>query len=420
MAVTVTLPTLHAGQVQAFEQRARFFALRCGRRFGKTMLGETFVTDGATRGQNMGVFAPDYKILTETYNEIIDILMPIRRASSKTEGVIRTTTGGRVDFWTLENERAGRSRKYHGVFIDEAAFTKPNMTKVWETAIKPSLLDYRGWAMVASTPNGINPDNFFYRVCTDPKYGFKEFHAPTRLNPFLPVDELEKLKAANHPLVYQQEYEAEFVDWSGVQFFSQDDLLEDGQPVEYPSRCDSVFAILDTANKTGNEHDGTAVSYWGYTRHGRKLVCLDWDMVQIEGAFLEVWLPQVFARLEELSRQVKATYGSVGVHIEDKQSGTVLLQKGRAEGWPVHAIDGALTAAGKDGRAINASGFVFQKLVKISRHAFEKTIVFKGTSRNYFLSQVLGFRLAQKDQGDDLLDTFTYAISLALGNQEGF
>jgi hypothetical protein len=75
---------------------------------------------------------------------------------------------------------------------------------------------------------------------------------------------LEDLKANNDPLVFAQEYCAEFVDWSGVAFFSREKLLVDEQPVPPPSRCDSVFAVIDTAVKTGTDNDGTAVTFFGY------------------------------------------------------------------------------------------------------------------------------------------------------------
>jgi hypothetical protein len=71
--------------------------------------------------------------------------------------VIRTKTGGRLDFWTLENSIAGRGRRYHRAVIDEGAFTKDgdnktngSMMEVWEKSIKPTLYDYRGEALVCS------------------------------------------------------------------------------------------------------------------------------------------------------------------------------------------------------------------------------------------------------------------------------
>lgn len=416
----VVLPTLHEGQCRALLAPGRFKALRCGRRWGKTVLEEVIACDGAAKGQNIGMFAPDYKILAETYAEIRDILAPIEKSASKIEGVIRTTTGGRVDFWTLENERAGRSRKYHKVLIDEGAFTKPNMMKVWETAIKPSLLDYRGSALVASTPNGSGADNFFHRICTEPDYGFTEFHAPTKTNPFLPAAEIELLREQNHPLVFRQEYLAEFVDWAGMQFFELARCMEDGAPVDFPPQLDAVYATIDTATKTGLEHDGTAVMFWGIDRIRRKIYLLDWDLVQIEGALLETWLPLIFRRLEDLAVQTRCRLGSLGAHIEDKNSGSVLIQQSLRRGLPVQAIDSKLTSLGKDERAISVSGYVYQQRVLLTKYANDKTVTYKGQTRNHMLAQVFGYRLGVKDQADDLLDAWCYGIALALGDSAGF
>jgi hypothetical protein len=101
--------------------------------------------------------------------------------------------GGRIDFWTLENAIAGRGRRYRRVVVDEAAFTKDgdnkidgSMMEVWEKSIRPTLFDYGGEALVSSNSAGKNPDNFFYNICTDPKYGFHEYHATTADNPLLP------------------------------------------------------------------------------------------------------------------------------------------------------------------------------------------------------------------------------------------
>lgn len=416
----VTLPALHDGQVRALLAPGRFKTLRCGRRWGKTVVISTIACDGAAKGQNIGIFAPDYKILAETYAEIRDILEPIEKSASKIEGVIRTTTGGRIDFWTLENERAGRSRKYHKVLIDEASFSKPNMMRIWETAIKPALLDYRGSALVASTPNGSDSQNFFWRLCNEPEHGFTEFHAPTHTNPFLPVDELALLQEQNHPMVFRQEYLAEFVDWSGSQFFETERCLVDGEAVEFPTHIDAVFATIDTATKTGKDHDGTAVMFWGFNRSTRKVYLLDWDLVQIEGALLEVWLPLNFARLEELAVLTKARLGSLGTYIEDKNSGSVLIQQSIRRNLPARGIDSKLTSLGKDERCISVSGYVHQMRVLLTKHAYNKTLPYKGQTRNHMLSQVFGYRLGVKDQADDLLDCFTYGIAIALGNSGGF
>lgn len=419
------LPTLHPGQIAAYKlldstgKRARFKAIRCGRRWGKTDYGKVLACDALAKGLRVGWLTPIYKFLTEPYNEIMDTTMPIRMRGSIASG-IRSVSGGKLDFWTLDNDRAGRGRKYHLVIIDEAAFTKPEMMQTWNLSVAPTLTDYAGSAVVMSTPNGVSQDNFFWRLCNEPEHGFTEFHAPTSTNPHMPPAELERLKATKPPLVFSQEYEAKFIDWSGVQFFNLSHCLADGKAVPYPARCDSVFATIDTAVKSGSQHDATAVCYWARSQHvGHPLILLDYEVVQIEGDLLTAWLPSVFRRLDELSKLCGARMGSKGAWIEDKQTGSTLLMAAKRRSWPANAISGVLTAMGKDERAISVADYVYQGKVKISEHAYNKIVTFKERTRNHMLTQVFGFRIGVKDQEDDILDTWTYGIALALGNSKG-
>ena len=442
----VELPTLHEDQIKAWEfsLQNRFSAIRCGRRWGKTALGMVVGGDRALKRQYIGWFAPSYRLLTETFTDLSVMLKPVVTSQSKPI-LLRLIGGGRIDFWSLENESAGRGRKYHLVIIDEAAFSKANMLDIWRKAIRPTLLDYGGRCIVCSNTNGVDDENFLWQICNQEEHGFKDYHAPTHNNPLLPLrmygetdeewqarrkEELDKLEKENHPLVYRQEYLAEFVDWSGVAFFERDRMLVDNgkgtfKPVEAVIKCDSVFAVIDTAVKTGSDNDGTAVIYFAYNRSsvGYPLVMLDWDIKQIEGADLEKWLPSVVQHLNVLAKQVNARQGSMGVWIEDKGSGTILIQQAQKRDWLASAIDTKLTSVGKDERAINVSGYVYQGKVKFSKHAYDKTVNYKNVTRNHLMSQVVGFRIGDKDhakRADDLLDCFCYAISIALGNSHGF
>lgn len=443
--IEVTLPTLHVDQVNAWNVFAanRFTALRCGRRWGKTDFDKTIAADTAIKGFPVGWFAPDYKIQSEAWAELSGILDPVARNSNKTEGVMRLITGGRIDFWTLENPRAGRSRKYKLVIVDEAAFTKPDMPKIWKQNIRPTLVDLEGKALASSNTNGEDADNWFWQICNEKKIdpkdrdGWVEYHARTHSNPYLPRAEVDDLVNQYPPLVYLQEFEAEFVNFSGAAFFAKDKWLVDhigcaherglcnGRPVELPTKCDAVFAVIDSGTKTGKTNDGTGCVYYVLTRHGGpyKLIVADWDLQQIEGALLVKWLPTVFVRLEELARRCGARSGSGGALIEDKDSGQILLQQAIANGWPVAAIDSVLTSHGKDQRAINVSKHHYQEQVKICREAYEKVVTYKGQTRNHLESQVVGFRPGDPKAAtreDDLLDGYTYGIACSLGNPEGF
>lgn len=443
----VSIEPLHPGQEKAHFALLphRFKALRAGRRFGKTELAKAWAADGLVQGEEVAWFAPEHKHMLEVFADLKATLAPLIVESSKSPAMIRLSNGGRIDFWSLANPISARGRRYHRVIVDEAAFAKDgdnrmddSMMAIWEKVIKPTLVDYDGQALVCSNSAGKNPDNFFHSICTDSRYGFVEFHATTMDNPLLPLRGngesleawrkrrhafLDELKAGNDPLVFAQEYMADFVDWSGAAFFSRDKLLVDGAPLALPEGCETVFAVIDTAAKTGTENDATAVTFFALDSMSKTpLLILDWDIIQIEGALLETWLPTVFQSLEELARRCGARFGSTGAFIEDKNSGAVLLQQALRRNWPALPIESKLTAMGKDERAISISGYVHRGLVKYADHAFVKFADYKRHRRNHLIEQIEAFRIGDKKSGreDDLLDTFCYGVALGLGNREGF
>jgi hypothetical protein len=221
----------------------------------------------------------------------------------------------------------------------------------------------------------------------------------------------------------------------GASFFDLDSLLVDSPggltlpdgrpakvPVRMPDRCDAVFGVLDTAIKAGQQHNSTGITWCSYNSLVKptSTLILDWDLVQIEGADQAGWLPSQFARGEELARLCGARRGFIGIMIEDKATGTVLLQQGANLGWPTHPIDSKLTAMGKEERAIAAQPYVIANGIKLTEDAYNKTKVHKGRSANHLIEQVTGFRLGSKAKdGLDLLDTFCYCVSITHGTNTG-
>lgn len=418
-------PTLHEGQAAAFYTPGRNKVIRCGRRWGKSIFGAVWVSDGAAKGLKCGWFAPNYKFLREAWDVVKRILKPIAVKINESMFTIEVIGGGKIDFWTLDDENAGRSKEYHRVVLDEIAFAKDNVVDTWKRSIKPTMLTTRGRCLALSTPNGDSPDNFFWQLCNNPDHGFVEYYAPSWTNPYVPPEEIEALRRTEHPLVFQQEYAAEFIDWRSNSFFKIDDFLVNGQPVNVKNKPQYVLATIDTALKGGAGNDGTAVVYWAFNPRDTiaPLYILDWDIVEIEGAMLEVWLPSVFRQLDDYAKKLNCHMGSAGAYIEDKATGSILLQQGKNRRWPVNPIDSKITAVGKDARAVNASGYITQGKVKLTPEAYDKTTVFRGALRNHFTAQIFGFRIADPDANkrqDDLLDCMTYGVALSLGNGAGF
>ncbi|MGF6905479.1 hypothetical protein, partial [Paraburkholderia sp. GAS348] len=360
----------------------------------------------------VGFFFPDLTRAQPTFSSICATLKPAVKSKNKTDLMVELITGGCVECWTLADEHAGRSRGYDLVLIDEASLCD-NLESVYQLSIAPTLLQSGGPTILAGTPLGTDDSSFFYRACMIKQPSeqwptvWTEYHLPTAANPLLNPQAVAALEKQYPKLVWLQEYRAEFVSWSGQSLVKLDDLLVDGKGVEFPQHCECVFCTVDCAVKDGQEHDGTAVTFFAVNKYGNgpPVTILDWSIEQISSDLQVTWMPSIFKRLEDLSKQCKARYGSIGCYIEDKASGTMLLQHGERAGWPVAPIDSALTAIGKSGRASLASGPVFRQRVKLSQYAFDKVTDYKGITRNHLVSQVTGFSLGDKQaykRADDL------------------
>jgi hypothetical protein len=203
-------------------------------------------------------------------------------------------------------------------------------------------------------------------------------------------------------------------------FFQEADLLVNGAPVNYPEWCSCVYATIDTGIKTSSKHDATGCIYWAHNEYADEghipLIILDYELIQVPADLLIDWIPNIFNRLEELAKECHAIKGSAGPLIEDKGSGTVLLQQCSRRDRFATAIDVKLVQLGKDARCLNISGYVSSGKVKYSEYAHKKTIDFKGRHANHMLKQIHTFNMGVKDQEDDLVDCFTYGVASSLGN----
>ena len=430
---------LHTAQSRVWTEGSQhqYNVVRCGRRWGKTAILGNIAISYATslfketggerlQGGRVGIFTAEYRQQQEIFDYLEEALLPLIKSKSRSDGRIILKNKGRIDFWvTNNNPLAGRGREYDVVLIDEAAFTKsPEMLEeIWPKSIKPTLLTRRGRAWVFSTPNGNDDKNFFYAVCNDKSLGFHEHHAPTSSNPYVPPDELEKERQANDPRVFQQEFLAEFVDWSKDALLDIDKWLEDGKPVAMPTTCDMIFAVMDTALKGGTENDGTGIVYFAYeqTYSDPRLTIIDYDITQVKASLLPEYMPGVYDNLERLAKLCRPRLGSQGVFMEDAAMGAILNQKAETEGWQMQPIKSTLTGKGKDERGVLASGHHYLGKCKIAQEAHEKTVNFKQATANHLMKQVAGFHLADPKahkRADDLFDCYTYGLIIAFGNYE--
>lgn len=216
--VTLSLPRLHAGQSQVDREAKRFNAMACGRRFGKSTYLIHRQARVVLRGGRYGYFAPTYKYTGDYWRDTLYWLHPIISRSNRTDGRIEFITGGSTEFWSLENENAGRSRKYHEVGIDEAGLVG-NLGEIWNAAISPTLMDFEGGAFFTGTPKG---RNFFFQVYgwgQDPlRTDWASWQMPTTANPFIKPSEIERERSAKPERLAAQEIDAVFLEDGGGVF----------------------------------------------------------------------------------------------------------------------------------------------------------------------------------------------------------
>ena len=307
-AIVLPEAALHPSQVEAIDliRNHRRVVLVCGRRWGKSSLLVALAVDAALSGKRVGIFAPTRTLLSPLLHAIAHALRGVKGVGiNRMFGEIRLPNGAHVDFWSIDHtRRAGRGRAYHLALIDEAGHDETYLTDAFQVAIAPTLLDFAGSIVEASTPNGVSPENHFWRVAHMSEMGFVVHHAPTSANPHLPVEEISALRATMRPEEAAQELDALFVDMAGVSIFPLAALLEDGQPVTDNAPVDTVgVSINSAAGETGFEHDGTAaviyamrqprIAQQGGFATGFEVVLLDWDVRSLALGAAGAWLKHV-------------------------------------------------------------------------------------------------------------------------------
>ena len=210
---------LHPEQQFVVDHADRFNVVVCGRRWGKTFLAQDLALRAIEENQSVGWFSPNYKFLNESYKEIRNLIYDSVVSANTTDYRIETVGGAVIEFWTLENPDAGRSRKYDLVIIDEAGLVL-ELGERWREAIRATLLDTRGKAWFFGTPKpprSIRLQDYafyqFFRRGLDELDGWKSFHQPSVNNPLLDPEEIESMRREPGMTlrVARQEIDAEFL-----------------------------------------------------------------------------------------------------------------------------------------------------------------------------------------------------------------
>jgi hypothetical protein len=232
--VRLTLPTPHEGQRVVLQNAARFNAVACGRRFGKTTMGVDLLLRPALCGKPVAWYSPSYPMLSEVWREVRNLTAPITQERNEQEKRIQLVTGGIIRFWSLTDPDSSRGHKYARVFIDEAAKVA-RLEEAWNAVIRPTLADFQGDAFLASTPRGRD----FFHTChswgqDQLRTDWHSWQMPSWSNPHVPRSEFEEMRFTLPERIYQQEIEALFLEDGGGVFRGVSAVVDKGRTKNEP------------------------------------------------------------------------------------------------------------------------------------------------------------------------------------------
>ena len=212
----------------------RFRVVNAGRRAGKTTFvsWEMVAIGIANENARVPYYAPTRDdardIMWKTLKDICAPIIVGEANESRLEINIRNKFGGTsllvLYGWEAVQDRGkGVGLRNNHIFLDEVSKFK-NFWYGWEEILRPTLIDLKGGATFISTPNGFNHFYDLYNIEMsgypggngEPDKDFKSFHFTSYDNPYLPPEELVKMKETYPGDRFAQECLGEFKKKEGL------------------------------------------------------------------------------------------------------------------------------------------------------------------------------------------------------------
>lgn len=208
-------------QFEVFDTNERFRVVVAGRRFGKTFLSIAELIDVAVpkEGSHCWYVAPTYKAAKEIAWDMLIARIPPEwiRKSNETALTLTLINGSTIALKGAEKPDNLRGRSLDFVVMDEFADMRP---EAWYEVIRPSLSDRQGSALFIGTPKG---RNHFYDLWTQGADGnpdWYSFQYTTIDGGQVAQAEIEAAKRDLDERTFNQEYNAQFVNYSGIIYYN--------------------------------------------------------------------------------------------------------------------------------------------------------------------------------------------------------
>jgi len=207
-------PIPHPGQAIILNHSARFRVVACGRRFGKTALAKLDVMITANDGGAAWWVLPTLPMAQAVWDDLTALVGQDAQIDRSNKQIL-FPNGGVIAIKSAYEPDRLRGAGLDSVVIDEAAYCDE---AVW-AALRPSLSDRQGRALLLSTPRGRNWFWRLYQKGADPlEPDWVAWRMPTEANPFIPLAEIQTARQDLPMRQFSQEYRAAFLEDYGSVF----------------------------------------------------------------------------------------------------------------------------------------------------------------------------------------------------------
>lgn len=224
----------HAEQSRLWNSTARFRVVPAGRRSGKTELAKRFTILQALSQTEYDdawyiLSAPTHAQAKRIYWKDLLALTPkslLNRRPQTSELTIQLINGAEITVMGMDAAERLEGTPLSGIVLDEYGNCRE---EIWGSNIRPALADRQGWAWLIGVPEGRN--HYFKAAERAKKLAAESALNNTPLiwdhfhwtsDTVLPEEEIEAARAEMDPLLFDQEFNATFLSFSGQAYYCFD------------------------------------------------------------------------------------------------------------------------------------------------------------------------------------------------------
>jgi len=209
-------------QKDILDSESRFKIVIAGRRGGKSYASIASLAKNARYPNKKCMYvAPSYRMAKQIVWEDLKQLLKERNWAKKineSELTVTLVNGSTIFLRSADNPDSIRGIGLDYVVLDEAADI-PKLEDTWQAVIRPTLSDRQGSALIISSPKG---KGYLYDLYNNAKHleDWQSWQYTTAQGGIVSEQELEQARKDLDERTYKQEYEAQFVDYSGLIYYA--------------------------------------------------------------------------------------------------------------------------------------------------------------------------------------------------------